>query len=230
MSHYISRIVLDRAGRGAAMQEVAHLFASGHPGHALAWKAFATDDGEERRFLFRQEQRARGLGLTAVSSKAPHDWGGRLRVETKPYDPKLRPGQKLRFSVRVNPTVSKMLTPGARGKRCDAMIDHIRGLKAQGQQGPFDRAALSQEVGLRWLSSRAKRGGFRVVEEDFGVEGYESVSFRKKWGKGPEVTLARMDMTGVLEVEEPEAFCRTLFEGIGSAKGYGHGLMLVRPA
>ncbi len=45
---------------------------------------------------------------------------------------------------------------------------------------------------------------------------------------GKQVSLSTLEFNGVLTVADPKLFLETLYEGIGPAKGFGCGLMLVR--
>ena len=42
------------------------------------------------------------------------------------------------------------------------------------------------------------------------------------------IEYSTLDFAGILEVTDPERFQNTLFNGIGPAKGFGCGLLLVR--
>jgi CRISPR system Cascade subunit CasE len=48
-------------------------------------------------------------------------------------------------------------------------------------------------------------------------------------GKGGALRVSTVDFSGQLRVEDADAFRRTLFTGIGHAKAFGCGLLLVRP-
>ncbi|MEX2445558.1 MAG: type I-E CRISPR-associated protein Cas6/Cse3/CasE [Alkalispirochaeta sp.] len=88
------------------------------------------------------------------------------------------------------------------------------------------------EVAARlWLERKGERVGFRLIEpkRTLVTEGYMRHTFQKarKRGSRP-VTFSSIDFHGVLEVTERGAFSRALTDGIGSAKGFGCGLLLVK--
>ncbi|MEA2080768.1 MAG: type I-E CRISPR-associated protein Cas6/Cse3/CasE [Pseudomonadota bacterium] len=47
---------------------------------------------------------------------------------------------------------------------------------------------------------------------------------------GKEINFSTLDYSGLLTVTDPELFKAALFQGIGPAKAFGCGLLLVRPA
>jgi CRISPR system Cascade subunit CasE len=59
------------------------------------------------------------------------------------------------------------------------------------------------------------------------VSGYRQYRLLKARGKSP-IRFSSLDFDGVLTVTEPDRLCQTLFDGIGPAKAFGCGLLLVR--
>lgn len=82
-----------------------------------------------------------------------------------------------------------------------------------------------------WLCEKSKRLGFAIVREKqkgrlkFQGEGYQWHALPKK---GKDAGFSSVDFEGELEVLDTELFSKALFAGIGPAKGFGCGLMLVR--
>lgn len=83
-----------------------------------------------------------------------------------------------------------------------------------------------------WLTERGKTRGFTVVRDDkrkllrFQAEGYRWHALSKK---GRSAGFSSVDFEGEIEVSDPALFVEALFTGIGHAKAFGCGLMLVRP-
>ena len=76
----------------------------------------------------------------------------------------------------------------------------------------------------RWLSARAQQLGFQVGEDSLSVDGYT-----QHRGKGQTIRFSTVDFSGVLTVAEPSMFIeQALMSGIGHAKAFGCGLLLVR--
>lgn len=82
-----------------------------------------------------------------------------------------------------------------------------------------------------WLHEKGKISGFDIVRDSnnkrlkFQAEGYQWHALPKK---GKTAGFSSVDFEGEIEVTDAELFCKALFNGIGPAKGFGCGLMLVR--
>ena len=86
---------------------------------------------------------------------------------------------------------------------------------------------LAQQAGVEWLQRRAEASGFAIEPDQVRIDGYRSHHHYKARGKQP-IKYSTLDFAGILEVTDPERFQDTLFNGIGPAKGFGCGLLLVR--
>lgn len=191
--------------------------------HQLLWKLFEAPKGASQPFLFRQvlEGADMGLRFLLVSQDRPREYPG-LLVESKPYDPQIREGERFYFSARLNPTRTEK-RPGGRGKRQDYVISRLHQL----QVGKGERAAMRQHILNeelpQWLMQRAEKRGFLV--ESCVVERYEHVTTA---GRGNSVSYSVADFSGVLRATESEKFRQVLFSGIGHAKAFGCGLLLLK--
>ena len=95
---------------------------------------------------------------------------------------------------------------------------------------------------MNWLSDNPSRTGIfsitqRTVDDEetdgvylksnFVWQGYRNHPIPEKRDRA---RFTSVDMSGELEVKDPERFKELLKAGIGPAKGFGCGLMLIRPA
>ena len=85
-----------------------------------------------------------------------------------------------------------------------------------------------------WLKEKGARNGFELVHGEsinskkrlkIQAEGYRWHPMPKK---GREAGFSSVDFEGELQVVDPELFQAMLFNGIGPAKAFGCGLMMVR--
>jgi len=91
---------------------------------------------------------------------------------------------------------------------------------------------LVQKHCAEWLDGVAKRNGFEIALTDeeeqqrkLQVDAYE----QSKAGKRDHnISFSTVDFSGELLVTNPELFQQALFNGIGHAKAFGCGLLLVR--
>lgn len=113
-------------------------------------------------------------------------------------------------------------------------------LRSNGKRTHGKRVPLIKPEELRaWLIHKGKvrcrdkdtgsdvPGGFRIVEEKpLEVSPMIESHFRKKGQMGYH---GGVQFRGTMEVTDPKAFIETYQSGIGSAKGFGFGLMLLAP-
>lgn len=85
----------------------------------------------------------------------------------------------------------------------------------------------------KWFCEKGERLGFTLVRDSvkrrlkFQSEGYQWHALPKK---GKDAGFSSVDFEGEIEVVDQSLFHKALFEGIGPAKGFGCGLMLIRRA
>ncbi len=193
--------------------------------HQWLWKLFPKDEQAKRDFLFRQDADRRWPMFYLLSARQPDTNHPLLRVESKPYHPQLSEGETLSFSLRANPVRTRK-TDGDNPKR--RKRDDVVWLLKQRyrQDSPDDmpsEAELAQEAGEEWLIRQGARHGFDLLA--VRADNYRQP---RLGSKGSNIRFSTLDFTGLLRVKQPEAFSQALLQGIGPAKAFGCGLMLVR--
>jgi CRISPR system Cascade subunit CasE len=122
--------------------------------------------------------------------------------QTRERKDALYEGQRLVFRLRANPTVKR------NGKRFGIVV---------GQEQ------------IKWLHRKASAGGFHVISvlvTPYQLENGEKADN----GTTRKLSHLSVQFDGLLEVTDPVKFLETLRAGIGSAKGFGFGLLsLARP-
>jgi CRISPR system Cascade subunit CasE len=209
--------------------------------HQLLWKLFPSDPEAKRDFLFRQEfekeqlafeETRRGLPLFyVVSQREPEAIPGLLMVESKEYRPALKKGMRLMFDLRANPVVARSTEGKKHSVKHDVLMDAK--LKAC-HDGAIDNKEIQnkmQNAAAHWLIEKAALNGFSVEtskeEPWLDAYGYCQHLLRKKGNTN--IRFSSIDFSGTLVVTEPDKFKETLFSGLGPAKSFGCGLMLVKP-
>ena len=127
------------------------------------------------------------------------------------------------FDLRANPT------------KCIVQRDSNGIRKRQGKRIPLVR----QDDLRAWLIHKGKvrcrdqvtgldvPGGFRIVEDrPLEISPMVENHFRKKGQAGYH---GGVQFRGILEVTDPVKFAETYQSGIGSAKGFGFGMLLLAP-
>lgn len=191
-------------------------------GHGLIWSLFGATGEETRAFLYRQIDAG---SFITVSQRAPEDTHNLWCIESKDYAPALQVDQRLRFVLRANPVMAARKPSGKRGARVDAIM-HAKAKLAHSDRRAFQGV---EDAALDWLGARGAVFGAEFDREHSSATGYQQVAIRKR-GAPNAVRFSEIDFEGVLTVTDPERLSDALFKGVGKAKSYGCGLLLVRPA
>lgn len=222
--NYFSRVTLNT--RHANSQQLAQAFCTNnYKDHQHLWNLFDKDPDANRDFIFRNE---RGKCYYVVSQREPQNKMDYWDVETKNYSPNIHTGQTLAFTLRANPVITRQ---GNNGKsfRHDVVMDAKQQMKYKSM--PISDcpplSGIVHEVGIKWLQTRAKKHGFKIDKNTVHVNGYESHTAYKKKSRQP-IKYSTMDFNGLLSVVDTDEFTKTLITGIGPAKVFGCGLLLVR--
>lgn len=177
--------------------------------HQLVWQAFPGRDGETRDFLTRLDRREReqAFRLLIVSPRPPvrpAGWPDTAEAwRTKEITPAFLAHGNYRFQLRANPT-----------KRENVSRKRL----------PL-RTADEQAA---WMQRKAAQSGFRVHEDSLRImpEGREWFRVEKRKQEGVHHAV---EFEGILSVTDRGLFESAFAKGIGSAKGFGFGLLALVP-
>jgi len=221
---------LIRFRNGLFPSDIAYLNGGdGYSFHKVLWNLFSDGPDRRRDFLYRFEAIKGSPTFYTVSGREPVDSGNIWDIHPKRYDPKLKKGDLLSFMMRVNPIRSKRDENG-RQQRHDVVMEAknkigFKNLPAD-QRPPV--ATLIQDAGIDWLRARETEYGFSFEDTSVRVDGYFQHKLFKGNGSRP-ITFSTLEFNGILSVTDPAMFVeKCLFQGIGPAKGFGCGLMLVK--
>ncbi|BBP03779.1 type I-E CRISPR-associated protein Cas6/Cse3/CasE [Sulfuriferula plumbiphila] len=186
--------------------------------HRQLWHLFPGEDRESRSsddetrqgFLFRIEENATGrpARLLVQSRRAPTRANGLLLVGTREITPCPSAGQRLAFVLTANPVKTIV----------DAQRDAKPGKQSEKCRVPF----IKEEEQRQWLLRKLGEAG---EVEAVSVLPHAPVYFHKGSRAGKLVTAT---FEGVLRVRDPDRLAALLANGIGPAKAFGCGLLLVR--
>lgn len=239
--------------RGITPKDIAVIgLGDGYRVHELLWDLFSDGPGRKRDFLYRFESVKNWPTFYTVSAREPHDRKGLWEIRVRDYHPRVAERERLAFKLRANPTQrdKKERTEeevevwlGSREQRglkqkhpTKKRIRHDVVMEAKKRIGFRDishdqrphLASLIQEAGLTWLKAGEKENGFSVNEKIVRAEGYYQHRLFKGKGTKP-IIFSSLDFDGLLTVTDRDKFVeKCLYHGIGPAKAFGCGLMLVR--
>jgi CRISPR system Cascade subunit CasE len=188
--------------------------------HRHLWRLFPgeaketrSNDGEARQsFLFRIEGNPTGrpARLLVQSRRQPEAASGLIVIGTREFQPQPVAGQRLAFLLTANPV--KTITDAQRDAK-------------PGKTSEKCRVPLIHEADQRaWLTRKLANAGEIVAAS---VLPHAPMYFRKG-NRGGKLATATFD--GVLRVSDSTRLTELLENGVGPAKGFGCGLLLVRRA
>lgn len=203
--------------------------------HRMIWTLFPglPDAKRQGLFLF-QVERDRPFTAIVRSRRPPEDGlGGVWTIErTRPFQPVLRPGQRLRFRLRAVASRWQPQPGKDRGRRVD-VVRFAWSRMPEADQTPEMLEAVAERAALDWLSRQGDRCGFQPVEEEVAVLNYDHTRLqqeRRSRDRAGDIQFGALTYEGLLTVTDPDAFRRMLADGVGSGRAYGNGLMQIAPA
>lgn len=200
--------------------------------HQWLWGFFPGDKEQRRDFVFRRHDLDGMPRFYVVSHRPPAEASPAWMVRTRAYAPNLVEGQRLSFELFANPVVTRKDAAGKPHRHDVVMQAKKRLMAARGlatwagwtpQDGRPALYDLVQEECLQWLASRAPTYGFTISAAK--VDAYQQNSAGAR-----EIRFSTVNFSGELVVDDPARFQQVLFNGLGHAKAFGCGLLLVRNA
>lgn len=195
--------------------------------HQAVWEAFPGRDGAQRDFLTRLDVQDRGFQVLILSAVEPvkPDWCPTGQWETKPIPDSFWTHERYAFQLRANPT-KKVVDPAKP--------------KAIGPDGRINRNRNARRVPLlkredlvAWLQRKADAGGFRFNPDTLRTHPARKEFFWKprngETARAMPGVVQGVEFCGVLEVTDRERFLQTFRGGVGSAKAFGFGMLVLAP-
>lgn len=169
--------------------------------HQVIWKNFMNCDGKPRSFLFRIDDAGVRFRLLLLSEIMPSsDEFGNWQVKT--VSPGFLDHQCYRFQIKANPTMRR-----ASDRR---------------------RIGIYSEDRLReWIGKKAEQNGFKIEPNSLIIGSPMDEVFVRNRTRGKHVSV---DFQGNLSVFNPQTFRTAFNKGIGSAKSFGYGMLMLQPA
>lgn len=181
--------------------------------HQHLWQAFPGRDRDARDFLVRidaKEEAYRVLILSRTPATRP-PWCPGDNFATKPVPDTFFAHPDYAFSLIANPT--KKIRSNATGERTK-----------NGRRMPL----TTREELLAWLERKAAASGFAIDAEATQTVPRRREYFRKD-NPRTQGLHAAVEFRGRLRVTDAVAFRAAVAAGIGSAKAFGFGLIVLAP-
>ena len=181
--------------------------------HQRAWECFPDRDGQPRDFLTRLDRKAERFQLLLVSPRESVRptwcpaacWHGPKSIPES-YFSRIR----YRFQLCANPT---------------------KKVAVQNPDGTFKknsrRVPLStREALIAWIKRKGEQGGFSVAEDSLRTIPRGREYFQTNGQRG---LHSAVEFQGVLTVTDSRKFSEVFTRGIGPAKAFGFGLLVIVP-
>ena len=198
---YLTQILINKRD---ALQ---HRLTDSYRWHQALWKAFPAPVGTPRPFLSRVDNYGQNYRVYLLSDRAPmmQPWG---EWATREIVPNFLEHTHYRFALRANPTVKRVVRNES-GER-----------KKNGQR----TAIYGPEQLNEWLQNKARQHGFAILNVEIGAP--VTQRFRRKNRQGKHVCV---DFRGTLQVKNRNHFKDVFQTGIGPAKAFGFGMLVLQP-
>jgi len=184
--------------------------------HKLVWQAFNPIEGDRgpRQFLYSVEETPSGCKTLILSDQIPTrpDWCPASGWATKTLPDNFLVHSRYIFGLTASAT--RIVSTGDIKKR----VSLARRLTPE--DDPQDRL-------LDWLERKGALGGFRIYRNKTSVLPLDVEKFSNSNKQA--VTVQYVRFAGVLDVTDRTLFTATFNAGVGRAKSYGAGLLLLKP-
>ena len=174
--------------------------ADGYAWHRLLWEAFRADGVRARDFLFRVDDLGRMMRVYLLSSRPPRIPSWGV-WEWKEIPARFLQYDRYRFQLKANPTMRR---------------------RRDGRRLGLFREDLLRE----WIRRKAAAGGFAIMEEYLIIGAPIEARFYRGGRAGKHIAV---EFRGILTVKDRSRFAETFRRGIGSAKAFGYGLLMLEP-
>lgn len=229
---YFSRVNVDAERlhpKRAALLQMGNLYRE----HKLIWNLFPEEKEANRDFLFRRLDAGALPRFYILSKRKPMEHYDVWHIETKPFEPLITKGSRYSFNIRANPVVTKKPygNESKRRKRVDVFIEALKEYSEKSGKETDEKtnSEIMTETGSSWLLGQSEKHGFHINPGEMIIERYKWMEGSKD-RDGNKIQFGVMDFSGFLTVTEPDVFRTTLERGIGRAKAFGCGLLLIKPA
>ena len=169
------------------------------------------------RLLFRIEENEGDVTILVQSQNCP-DWRaafGDFAVlqtppEQKSFEPALQTEKRYRFRLLANPTAKKTV-------------------EREEEKHKMRIGLFSEESQRDWLTRKFEQAGAELIECKIVPRGRQYSRKNPAKDENHQTHLAVL-FEGILMAHDPERLKSALISGVGSAKGYGFGLLSLAPA
>lgn len=182
--------------------------------HKFIWNFFK--DKESRDFLFRVDNSNIGCRIYIISHSEPVPQvpDTAISIRTKEIPNSFLDRKKYFFKIRMNPVRTHVV----RDQNTNERIKGGARLTVKPQDLPV------------WINEKFLKAGMRILHSpELGLDCEISPITKRYFKKnGNRAFHSSVDVSGILEVEDQEKFKQAFSQGIGHAKAFGFGLLILK--
>lgn len=180
--------------------------------HQTVWEAFPGHENDSRAFLTRVDAVRDRFRLYILSEWTPQrpSWWPESDWRSRPVPDSFLGHRRYAFQLCANPT-RKRVKLDEEGRPC--------------RNGRRDPLRTREEL-ESWIVRKGQQGGFRPELDTLRILPLGRRYFQRKGGGGMHTAV---DYRGILEVTDVAKFREAFRRGVGPAKGFGFGLLLLAP-
>ena len=204
---WLARVILDRDDLAACR------LVDNYDWHRAVWQCFPGMPEAHRDFLLRLDWLPDGCRVYVLCETQPTrpPWCPEKRWEVGEVAPGFLGHSLYRFDLKANPT-RKLVVRNEAGER-----------RKQGRRVPL----LREDERRQWLVTKGEQHGFCLEESvPLSIDPAGRHPFQRQGKDGVHVGVR---FRGVLRVTDRERFALAFRKGLGSAKGFGFGMLLLQP-
>lgn len=183
--------------------------------HKAAWKLFPGRPDAERDFLFRLNSIPGGYEFLVLSKTEPVkcEWCSAEQFAVKNISSKFLEHRYYLFDILANPTRK-------------IAVNNNGIFKKNGK-----RVVLTKlEDQWNWFKRKSEAAGFKVLDKpELIIEPAQNYGFVRGMDYANHGLHVGVKYKGILEVQDKELFKKSFKQGIGSAKGFGFGMLILKP-
>ncbi len=168
--------------------------------HKMIWKSFPDHNKEKRHFLYRIDDAGRYFRILMLSAVSPVSTD-LGQWNSKSIAPSFLSHDIYRFQVKANPT--------------------MRRFSDRRRLGIYSEEKLHQ-----WMMGKAGQNGFTLLDQALIIGSPTDETFVRNRIRGKHVAV---DFQGTLQVTDKTDFKQGFENGIGSAKSFGYGMLMLQP-
>lgn len=210
---YLTEALIDFIEAARPRKNFPYGFQDSYAWHQAVWQAFPLHHDQSRDFLIRLDRKAQGFRLLIVSLSKPNrpEWCLKDQWKTIEIPPTYFKQQRYSFQLRANPT-----------KKMRVGNKHDGTRTKNGTRIPL----RTLDELSNWLNRKGQAGGFIIEHDSLQIFPNRKENFTKLGKQG---THCVVDLQGILCIKDPDLFYETFTKGIGSAKAFGFGLLVIAP-